>query len=145
MGVEGLIKSGINFEVRDQARANYLERMRYAKRSDKAKAAPYETQTATPTVTEAATPSHTSVKGPENTQDIQPPNDKAEISQISTQEATKGESLTNIPDDDLNGATYAELKAIGKDLKIKGYHTMKQDKLLEAIQKQQTGGVSNDN
>lgn len=145
MGVEGLIKSGHLFEVRDQARANYLENMRYAKRNDKEKAAPYETQTLTPTVTETAKPTHTSVIGPENTQEITPENNKAEISQISTQEAPEAESLPNIPEKDLDGATYTELKAIAKDLKIKGYHVMKQDRLLEAIKEKQSGGINNDN
>lgn len=141
MGVEGLIKRGQSFEVRDKARADYLERLHYADRSDQERAA-YRTQTRQPQSQPSIAPNFTSIKGPDNQQTIEPENTNAENSEISAQEQPEASEEAIPPGDDLEGTSYKDLKAIAKDLQIKGYSSMKRDNLIAAIKKQD-GGVNN--
>lgn len=111
LGVEGLIKKGVTFDVRDKVRADYLESVHFAKRADQGdpatKEQPYQTQEQQPAQTQAIAPDHIGEQGPENTQEPEP----QELKELS----------------------YQELKQKAKTLGIEGYNRMKKEDLINAL------------
>ena len=68
LGVEGLVRAGQRFEARNEARADYLESVYYAKRVE-GEAQGYQTQDITPGETQTMEPEQAGEKPPENLQD----------------------------------------------------------------------------
>lgn len=133
LGVEGLIKKGQLFEVRDNARADYLESVYFAGRETGGNLT-YETQAIRPSSTQVVAPTHTSIEGPENMPAGQPEQLKAPAPIIEAQESEEQQQAAPVE------KTYAELKQEAKALKIKGYSSMKKtelEKALEATKKEE--------
>ena len=132
LGVEGLIKAGHTFEVRDQARADYLESVHFAKRENPTNTEgnpTYETQEQQPGNTQAIAPSHIGETGPMNVPTGQPEEYKAPDPIIQGQE-TEGLQQPNIAPMEL---TVSELKERAKAAEVTGYSKMNKSELIAAL------------
>lgn len=132
LGVEGLIKKGQPFEVRDNARADFLESVYFAKREGE-ESRSYETQTVRASSTQVVAPSIVNIQAPQQMPATQPEELKAPAAIIQAQEAEEPQQEPQ----PLEEKTVPQLKAQAKGLEIAGYNKMKKADLVAAIQTKQ--------
>lgn len=142
LGVEGLVKAGHTFQVRDKARADYLESVHFAKREENSTEGnpteetnptgenpTYQTQEQQPSNNQAIAPSHIGETGPMNAPSGQPEEYKAPEAIIQGQDS-EGLQQPSIAPADL---TVSELKERAKAAEVTGYSKMNKSELIAAL------------
>jgi hypothetical protein len=124
-----LIRRGTTFETSDYHAQQLIQTGIAAPLSEEG---PSETQDIRPNETPEAKPDKGKIIEPNEQQTISPGETKEDIPQETDEQAPQIDA--GEPEKPLEGLEYSELKAMAKEAKIKGYHQMKRQDLINKLE-----------